>query len=171
MGYMFMPLCEQMQKVLPIITQWGLYENFVLLHCILSATDIFEQLMQSFFVNMPAPPIIYINDLLYQYNDTIAEHLEIVDIILTYLEAAGMQINAEKTSWGSQDIEFLGFLLRTDAYKPLPSQIQGIVDMLVQEHGVIGCFLQKFNSSQLNYTMTEKELLAITIFSQHYFSL
>ena len=33
--------------------------------------------------------------------------------------------------------------------------------MLVQEHGMQGCFSQKANSSQLIYTMTEKELLAI----------
>ena len=44
--------------------------------------------------------------------------------------AAGMQINAKKPSWGAQEVEFLGFLLGMDGYKPLPSQVQGIVDML-----------------------------------------
>ena len=41
-----------------------------------------------------------------------------------------MQINAKKTSGGVQEVESLGFLLGIDGYKPLPSQVQGIVDML-----------------------------------------
>ena len=98
MGYMSMPLCEQMQKVLQIITQWGLYENLVLPQGILPATDIFQQQKQLLFDDMPAPPIIYIDDLLYHSNDTFAEHLEIVDTILTCQEAAGMQINAKKST-------------------------------------------------------------------------
>ena len=63
---------------------------------------------------MPAPPIIYIDDLLCHSNGTFAEHLKIVDTILTPLEAAGMQIKAKKTSWGVQEVEFLSFLLGMD---------------------------------------------------------
>ena len=76
MGYMSMPLCEQMQKVLWITTQLGFYENLVLPQGISVATDIFQQWMQSLFVDMPAPPITCIDDLLYHSNGTFAEHLD-----------------------------------------------------------------------------------------------
>ena len=97
---------------------------------VLPAIDIFQQWMQSLFVNMPTPPIIYIDDLFCHSNCTFAKHLEIVDTILTCLKATGMQINAQMTSWVVQKVEVLGFLLETDEYKPLPSLIQGIVELL-----------------------------------------
>ena len=43
------------------------------------------------------------------------------------LECRKMQ---KKTSWGTQVVEFLCFLLGTDGYNLLPFQVQGIVDML-----------------------------------------
>ena len=84
--------------------------------------------MQSLFADMPDPPIIHIDDLFCHSSGTFAKCLEMIDSILTCLET--MQITAKKTSWGAWDVEFLWFLLGIDGYKPLPSQVQSIVNIL-----------------------------------------
>ena len=78
--------------------QWEIYENLVLAHSILLATDTFQHQMHLLFADMLSPPIIYIDDLLCHSIGTFEEHLEITDMILTSLATEGMQINAKTTS-------------------------------------------------------------------------
>ena len=63
--------------------------------------------------------VIYIDDLLSHFNGTFEVNLGIVDRILTCLETTVIEINAKKTNWGAHGLDFLGFLLGTDKYRPL----------------------------------------------------
>ena len=74
--------------------------------------------------NRPYP---YIDDILHFKGDTFEEHTEILCKILKLLTSMGMQISVEKSCFCQASLEYLGFKLNWMGYKPLPSQVDGIL--------------------------------------------
>ena len=53
----------------------------------------------------------YLDDLLIISNSTFEDHLRQLSTVLQRLRRAGLKINAEKSSFFSPEIEYLGYLL------------------------------------------------------------
>jgi hypothetical protein len=128
MGYPSIPLDEEAQNILTIITPFGAYECLTLPMGVMPASDIFQARMVDLFANMGKNrPYPYINDILHFKGDTFEEHIEILCEILKLLTKMGMQISVEKSRFCQASLEYLGFELNRTGYRPLPSQIDAIL--------------------------------------------
>jgi hypothetical protein len=128
MGYLSIPLTEQTQKLLTIVTTFGFFECCVLPMGIKPATDIFQSRMVGIFQpmqeNRPNP---YIDDIFHGKGKDFDEHLTILDDILDCLEHAGMQVNLDKSDLCSTTVEFLGFSLTQTGHRPTRKRIEAIL--------------------------------------------
>ena len=73
-----------------------------------NSPDIFQEKM-SILMNDLENVRAYIVDLLLIINDTWEDHLEQLDEVLTRLEKAGLKVNANKSFFGKEELEYLGY--------------------------------------------------------------
>ena len=52
-------------------------------------------------------------------------------IMLTELKAAGFKINADKSFFARDNLEYLGFTITRQGIKPLPDKVQAIIHIAV----------------------------------------
>ena len=79
MGYPSIPLDEELQNILTIITPFGAYECLTLPMGVMPASDIFQAQMVDLFANMGKNrPYPYIDDILHFKGGTFEEHIEIL---------------------------------------------------------------------------------------------
>ena len=124
-----MKLDEESRKILRIITQYGVFECLVLPQGIKPATDIFQGRMASLFYDAPKPPPVYLDDILHPTKGTFGTHLVELDDTLTRLEEGGLQVNAEKSNWAAKELEFLGFWVTTEGYRPTAKRVEAILNI------------------------------------------
>jgi hypothetical protein len=58
---------------------------------------------------------------------TLDEHLQIMETVLTRLRDAGLEVNAAKSSFCAHEIEYLGYILTREGIKPQPKKVQAIL--------------------------------------------
>ena len=81
---------------------------------------------------MPPPWILIWVTLQYTLvisNSTFDDHLCQLGTVLQRLCRAGLKINAEKSSFFSPEIEYLGFLLIKERIKLVQKKIQAVLDL------------------------------------------
>ena len=73
--------------------------------------------------------LTYLDDLLIISNSTFEDHLRQLSTVLQRLRRARLKINAEKSSFFSPEIEYLGYLLTKEGIKPAQKKIQAVLDL------------------------------------------
>ena len=68
----------------------------------------------------------YLDDLLIINRTTFEDHLEQLEKVLQRLQRAGLKVNAEKSKFFANQIEYLGFWLTRDGISPLESKVEAI---------------------------------------------
>ena len=74
----------------------------------------------------------YIDDLLIISNGNFEDHLNKVKIVSKKFKAAGFKINADKSFFASDNLEYLGFKITIQGIMPLPDEIKAIKHYLYQ---------------------------------------
>ena len=67
---------------------------------------------------------MYIDDLLCITKGSFEDHLSKLREVLTRLQGAGLKVNARKCFWGTDETEYLGYILSRDGIKPQPTRLQ-----------------------------------------------
>ncbi len=67
------------------------------------------------------------DDLLIIMRRTLDEHLQKMETELTRLRDAGLKVNAAKSSFCANEIEYLGYILTREGIKPQPKKVQAIL--------------------------------------------
>ena len=62
---------------------------------------------------------VYLDDILCITSGDWSTHSKHSDQAFSYLEAAGLKINAEKSSFGQTELEYLGFWINHEGTQPL----------------------------------------------------
>jgi hypothetical protein len=57
------------------------------------------------------------------------DHLDKLKIILDWLRKAGLKVNAEKSTFCTKEIEYLGYWVTRKGIKPLPNKIEAIMEL------------------------------------------
>ena len=128
MFYVAIPLSQDASKLLTICFPFGFYEPLVLPKGITPVTDIFQARMVSCFASMrDQKPNPYLDDILHTKGKTFEEHLTILAEVLRRLAEAGMQINAGKSKFVQMKLEFVGFSIERDGYRPLKKRVEAIL--------------------------------------------
>ena len=103
-----------------------------------NSPDIFQEKMSELMAGLEFVRV-YIDDILCitnKYKD-IAEtdanvwtrHLEQLEKVLERLQEAGLKVNAKKSFFGRQELEYLSYWVTRDVIQPLPKQVEAIVNI------------------------------------------
>ena len=128
MGYFTVRLDPDSQKICTIITPWGKYQYLRLPMGVNVSPDIFQEKM-SILMDGLEFVCTYLDNLLVISNSTFEDHLRQLSTVLRRLRRAGLKINAEKSSFFSPEIEYLGYLLTKEGIKPVQKKIQAVLDL------------------------------------------
>jgi hypothetical protein len=69
----------------------------------------------------------YIEDLLVITRGTLEDHLDKLREVLRRLRKAGLKVNALKSHFCTHEIEYLGYILTSEGFKPQPKKVQEIL--------------------------------------------
>ena len=108
MGYYHINLCHNSKLLCTIVLPWGKYEYQKLPMGLCNSPDIFQEKMNELFAGFEYVRA-YIDDLLVISNGTFDDHLSKLDKVFFKLQAAGFKVNAEKSFFAKDELEYLGF--------------------------------------------------------------
>ena len=73
----------------------------------------------------------YIDDLLAISNGTFDDHLDKLGTVLDKLQKSGFKVNAGKSFFTKDNLEYLGFKITRNGIMPLPDKVQAIQNIAV----------------------------------------
>ena len=93
-------------------------------------------------------------------SESVQQHLEHIEELLTRLEKNNLTLNLNKSNFFKKETKFLGFIITTEGIKPDPDKVQGITDFptpknVKQLRGFLGLvnFYSKFSSKHAEETV------------------
>jgi dihydroorotate dehydrogenase len=103
MGYYHIKLDADAQKLCTIIFPWGKYKYKRLPMGIKMAPDVFQNVVSKLTQDMEYVKT-YLDDLLLLTNNTFADHLTKLEMVVARLSIAGMRVNASKSKYFAERI-------------------------------------------------------------------
>ena len=76
----------------------------------------------------------YIDDLLCITTGSFEDHLEKLDKVLAKLRQAGLKVNAKKSFFAKDELEYLGYWITREGIKPLTFLVIGLMPSLVIQY-------------------------------------
>src|ERR1043165_4172289 len=105
MGYYHILLTPNASRLCTVVLPWGKYEYQRLPMGLCNSPDIFQEKMSSLVQDLEYCRA-YIDDLLILTQGDWNLHLEQLDIVLERLEKAGLKVNAKKSFFGKDELEY-----------------------------------------------------------------
>jgi cleavage and polyadenylation specificity factor subunit 1 len=89
-----------------------------------NAASTFQRFMDYTLRGLPGVEV-YIDDILISAN-TFDEHVHRLESVLHRLSKAGLRVNAQKSIWCRDEVDYLGFHLTPEGYRPIHSRVTTI---------------------------------------------
>ena len=121
MGYYTIRLDPKASEMCTIIFPWGKYSYKRLPMGFGGSADIFQAQIMDLMAALEFVRA-YMDDLLIITRETLDEHLQQMETVLTRLRDAGLKVNAAKSSFCAHEIEYLGYILTKGGIKPQPKK-------------------------------------------------
>jgi len=128
MGYYHIRLDPDAQRICTLILPWGKYKYKRLPMGLSGSPDIFQDRMTNLVGDLEYARA-YLDDLLCLTCGTFDDHLKKLSELLWRLESAGLKINAKKSKFCTDQIEYLGFYITRDGIKPVDTKVRAILDL------------------------------------------
>jgi len=129
MGYYTVSIGLGLRDLTTIVTEFGKYRYKRLLMGLSCAPDVFQSKINELLGDLDSVQA-YINDVLILMKDaSFKKHLEQVQVVLSCMQKAGLCINADKSSFGINEVEYLGFIITKEGVNPDKKKIKGFMDM------------------------------------------
>jgi Reverse transcriptase (RNA-dependent DNA polymerase) len=90
------------------------------------APDVFQKVMAKLAQDLEYVKI-YLDDLLILTNNTFADHLTKLEMVLARLSTAGMRVNASKSKFFVKQIEYLGYWITQKGIQPVYNKVEAIL--------------------------------------------
>ena len=126
MGYYTIRLDPDASKICTIILPWGKYSYKRLPMGIAGSPDIFQAKMSELMAQLEYVRT-YLDDLLIISKGSYEDHLQKLAVVLERLKKAQLRVNAPKSTFAQQEVEYLGYILTREGIKPHPSKVQAIL--------------------------------------------
>ena len=68
----------------------------------------------------------YLDDLLVITKSTWEDHLRCLEKVFHRIQKAGLKVNADKSFFGKQELEYLGYWITTEGVQPIPKKVEAI---------------------------------------------
>ena len=125
MGYYHIELSPDSKKLCTIVLPFGKYEYQRLPMGLCNSPDIFQEKMSELMCDLEYIRV-YIDDLLVLTKGSYEDHLEKLDEVLVRLKKAGLKVNATKSFFAREELEYLGFWITRKGVQPLPKKVEAI---------------------------------------------
>jgi transposase InsO family protein len=125
MGYYHIELSPNSSRYCTIVLPWGKYEYLRLPMGLCNSPDIFQERMGELFAGMEFARA-YIDDLLVLSSSTLEDHLDKLEQVLHRLQEAGLKVNASKSFFAREELEYLGYWITQEGIKPLNKKVEAI---------------------------------------------
>jgi Reverse transcriptase (RNA-dependent DNA polymerase) len=125
MGYYHIELSPDSKRLCTIVLPWGKYEYQKLPMGLCNSPDIFQEKMSELFGDLEFIRT-YIDNLLVLTKSDWQDHLHHLDIVLTRLKRAGLKVNARKSFFGREELEYLGYWISRSGIQPIAKKVEAI---------------------------------------------
>jgi len=129
MGYYHFRLSDELSDMSTFMLPFGLYKYRRLPMGLSVSPDLFQERMSKLFGDIPWIKV-FIDDLLIFSNGTYEDHLEKVAIALERLRSKNLAVNALKSFWAVQEVDYLGFRLTREGVRPQAKKVKAIMEMV-----------------------------------------
>lgn len=127
-GYWQIPMDEADKEKTAFATPDGLFEFNVMPFGLCNAPATFERMIDNVLRGLKWKTCLcYLDDIVI-FSSTFDEHLHRLDVVLTSLANAGLQINTKKCHFASKSIKVLGHVVSSDGIRPDPDKIKAVVN-------------------------------------------
>jgi len=128
MGYYHIELTPNSARLCTIVLPWGKYEYLRLPMGLCNSPDIFQEKMSELMVGLEFARA-YIDDLLVVSKGDFATHLEHLEQVFTRLAEAGLKVNATKSHFCRDQLEYLGYLINRKGVRPTLKKVEAITNI------------------------------------------
>ncbi|MHA7865811.1 reverse transcriptase family protein, partial [Flagellimonas marinaquae] len=126
MGYYHIRLDLASRKLCTLIFPWGKYEMQALPMGLCNSPDIFQEKMGELMQDLEFVRA-YIDDLLVITKSSFDDHLSKLEVVLQRLQQTGLKINARKSFFVREGLEYLGYWISREGIQPLPKKVDAIM--------------------------------------------
>ena len=126
MGYYHIELSPQSKKLCTVVFPFGKYEYQRIPMGLCNSPDIFQEKMSELMEGLEFART-YLDDLLCITKGTFDDHLEKLDLILARLARAGLKVNANKSAFCQDQLEYLGYWISRDGIQPMKNKVSAIM--------------------------------------------
>jgi len=125
MGYYHIRLSPFSSKLCTVIFPWGKYEYLRLPMGLSNSPDIFQEKMSELMQGLEFARA-YIDDLLVVSKGSFETHLKHLELVFNRLAEAGLKVNATKSHFCCNELEYLGYLINREGVRPTMKKIEAI---------------------------------------------
>ena len=125
MGYYHIELCPDSKKLCTIVLPFGKFEYQRLPMGLCNSPDIFQEKMSQLMTDLEYVRV-YIDDLLVLTSGSFEDHLEKLHEVFERLERAGLKVNAKKSFFAREELEYLGFWITRNGIQPLDKKVEAM---------------------------------------------
>jgi Reverse transcriptase (RNA-dependent DNA polymerase) len=126
MGYHHIKVDADAQKLCTISFPWKKYKYKRLLMVIKVAPEVFQKIMSKLTQDMDHVKS-YLDDLLILTNNNFKNHPTKLEMVLARLSTAGMRINASKSKFLTEQIEYLGYWITRKGIQAVNNKVEAIL--------------------------------------------
>lgn len=129
-GYLQIKLSEETSRKCGVITEEGIYQMITMPFGMKNATAAFSRAMAVVLSGLEDIALAYVDDvLIFTKTGPLDEHLNSVRKVLTRFRLYNLKLSPKKCVFASRKMNFLGFVLSAEGYKPSLSRIEIINDL------------------------------------------
>jgi hypothetical protein len=126
MGYYHIELSPNSSKLCTIVFPWGKYEYLRLPMGLCNSPDIFQEKINELMDGLDFVRA-YLDDVLIPTKNSFEEHLEQLEQVLTRLQSAGLKVNASKSKFCQDKLEYLGYVITRSGIQPNMKKVEAIL--------------------------------------------
>ena len=128
MGYYHIRLSPYSSSLCTIIFPWGKYEYLRLPMGLCNSPDIFQEKINELMDGLEFVRA-YLDDVLIPSKNSFEEHLEHIEKVLTWLQTAGLKVNASKSKFCQEELDYLGYIVTRQGIQPNMKKVQAILNI------------------------------------------
>ena len=128
MGYYHIELSPHSKQLCTIVLPWGKYEYQRLPMGLCNSPDIFQEKMSTLMQDLEFVRA-YIDDLLVITTGSYEEHLNSLRKVFEHLQEAGLRVNAKKSFFAKEELEYLGYWITREGIQPVTSKVNAIANI------------------------------------------